>query len=69
MCRSSVIAVDSECELQCYGSDWSEYHADVNSDTAAVIRMASDLARPSSMIAKEQSSIMDHGVMDSILPF
>ena len=42
MCRRSVIAVDSECELQCYGDDWSEYHADVNSDTAAVTRMASD---------------------------
>ena len=52
-----------------YGNDWSEYHADVNSDTAAVIRMASDLARPFSMIAKEQSSMMDYGVTNSILPF
>ena len=52
-----------------YGDDWNEYHADVNSDTAAVTRMTSNLARPFSMIAKEQSSIMDHGVMDSILPF
>ena len=32
-------------------------------------RITSNLARPFSMIAKEQSSMMDHGVMDSILPF
>ena len=30
--------------------------------------MASDLTRSFSMIAKEQSSMMDYGVMDSILP-
>ena len=51
-----------------YGDDWNEYHADVNSDTATVIRMASNLARPSSMIAKEQSSMMDYGVTNSIRP-
>ena len=52
-----------------YGDDWSEYHADVNSDTAAVTRMASDLTRSFSMIAKEQSSLMDNGgMMNSIRP-
>ena len=45
------------------------YYADVNSDTAAVIRVTSDLAKPFSMIAKEQSSMMDYGVTNSILPF
>ena len=40
----------------------------INSDTAAVTRITSDLARPFSMISKEQSSIMDHGVMNSIRP-
>ena len=44
MCGRSVIAMASECELQCYGGDWKEYHADVNSDTATVTRMASNLA-------------------------
>ena len=69
MCRRSVIAVDSECELQCYGGDWSEYHADINSDTAAVIRVTSDLAKPFSIIAKEQSSMMDYGgMMNSLRP-
>ena len=53
----------------CHGSDWSECHADINSDTAAVTKITSNLERPFSMIAKEQSSIMDHGVMDFILPF
>ena len=58
----------SEWELQCYGGDWKEYHADTNSDTMAVTRITSDLARQFSMISKEQSSIMDHGVMNSIRP-
>ena len=56
----------------CHGGDWKEYHADINSDTytAAVIRVTSDLAKPFSMIAKEQSSMMEHGgVTNSILPF
>ena len=54
----------------CHGSDWSECHADINSDTAAVIRVTIDLAKPFSMIAKEQSSLMDYGgMMYSIHPF
>ena len=71
MCRCSIISMDSECELQCVmeATRRNTMQMSINSDTAAVTRMTSNLARPFSMIAKEQSSIMDHGVMDSILPF
>ena len=44
----------------CHGSDWSECHADINSDTAAVTKITNNLERPFSMIAKEQSSMMDY---------
>ena len=53
----------------CHGSDWSECHADINSDTAAVTKITNNLERPFSMIAKEQSSMMDYGgMMNSIRP-
>ena len=69
MYRRRVIAMASERKLQCHGGDWKEYHADINSDTAAVTRMASNLARPFFIIAKEQSSMMDYGgMMNSIRP-
>ena len=62
MCGRSVIAIDSRMGAPvCHGSDWSEYHADINSDTTAASRITSDLSRPFSMIAKEQSSLMDNG--------
>ena len=52
----------------CHGSDWSECHADINSDTAAVTKITNNLERPFSMIAKEQSSMMDYWVTYSIHP-
>ena len=60
MCRRRIIAMASERKLQCHGGDWKEYHADINSDTATMTKMASDLTRSFSMIAKEQSSMMDY---------
>ena len=65
VCRRSIISIDSECELQCVmeATRRNTMQMSINSDTTTVTRMASDLTRSFSMIAKEQSSIMDYGGM------